>query len=109
MTSDPLNIESWGHLAACAGVDPELFYPGRGEDTQPAKTVCASCPVRARCLLHAIATTERWGVWGCASERERRQLRGRITRERRTRGNSLTWWRLRTAAELEAGVLEEAG
>lgn len=61
--------------ARCAGLDPELFHPGRGESTTPAKEVCRGCPVRTACLDYALDNRERYGVWGGLSERERRRLR----------------------------------
>ena len=61
--------------AACKGLDPRLFFPERGESTAEAKAVCAACPVRADCLDWAIATTQKWGIWGGTSERERHRLR----------------------------------
>ena len=59
---------------ACAGVDPELFYPDRGESTQEPKGVCGGCKLRTGCLEYAIANRERYGVWGGTSQRERRAL-----------------------------------
>jgi len=44
-----------------------------------AKEVCAGCGVRAACLEHALSSREKAGVWGGATERERR----RIIRQRR--------------------------
>jgi WhiB family redox-sensing transcriptional regulator len=41
--------------------------------------VCASCDVRVACLEHALSIREKQGVWGGATERERR----RIIRQRR--------------------------
>lgn len=60
--------------AACAGLDPDLFHPGRGENATPAKTVCRACPVQADCLAWALANHEHHGIWGGRSERERRRL-----------------------------------
>jgi len=68
---------SWRELAACRTADPELFFPiGRtgpaiGE-IQRAKAVCASCPVRERCLTFALDTHQDFGVWGGLDEDERR-------------------------------------
>lgn len=61
--------------AACRGLDAELFYPGRGESTRPAKSVCRDCPVKAECLEFALVNHEGHGIWGGVSERERRRLR----------------------------------
>lgn len=74
----------WTDYAACAGVDPELFFPGRGESLRPARAVCARCVVRAQCLEHAITNEEHHGVWGGTSERERRRIRRQRGLIRRT-------------------------
>jgi hypothetical protein len=49
---------------ACAGADPELFFPLPGQSSDPAKAICAGCRVRAACLARARANGERYGVWG---------------------------------------------
>ena len=71
--------QQWRSKAACQGLDPEIFYPLDDEDTDEAKAVCATCPVRESCLEHALGYREKEGVWGGATERERR----RIIRQRR--------------------------
>jgi len=73
------SVASWRKRAACQGIDPETFYPVSDEDAEEAKVICAVCPVRQACLEHALASREREGVWGGATERERR----RILRQRR--------------------------
>ena len=60
--------------ALCAEIDPELWFPEKGQPNRPAKQVCASCPVRTACLQYALEHSERFGVWGGLSERERRRL-----------------------------------
>ena len=70
---------TWRNRAACRGVDPDVFYPVSDEETEVAKAICAQCPVREACLEYALANRERDGVWGGATERERR----RIIRHRR--------------------------
>jgi WhiB family redox-sensing transcriptional regulator len=57
------------------GVDPELFFPERGSSTREAKEVCRGCVVRVECLEFAIANSEKFGIWGGMSERERRRVR----------------------------------
>ena len=56
-----------------------MFYPVSDEEAEAAKAVCATCPVRQSCLEYALANRERDGVWGGATERERR----RMVRQRR--------------------------
>ena len=79
--SEPLlsNSSSWRDQAACRGLDPEVFYPVNEEEEAAAKSICAECTVRQTCLEHAITHREKEGIWGGATERERR----RIIRQRR--------------------------
>lgn len=66
-------------LGACRGLDASIFYPDREDDADAAKRVCAECGVRQACLEYALAEREKAGVWGGATERDRR----RILRQRR--------------------------
>lgn len=65
---------SWRDRAACRGIDPDIFYPVSDEDADAAKGICSACPVREACLEYALANRERDGVWGGATERERRRM-----------------------------------
>jgi WhiB family redox-sensing transcriptional regulator len=65
---------TWRDRAACRGLDPDIFYPVSDDDAEPAKEICAVCPVREACLEYALANRERDGVWGGATERERRRM-----------------------------------
>ena len=71
--------QSWRDHAACRGVDPGIFYPSSDEEADQAKAICNQCSVRQACLEHALLIREKEGVWGGATERERR----RIIRQRR--------------------------
>lgn len=73
----------WRSKAACQGLDPAIFYPSSEDDLDaaPAKAVCAECAVREACLEYALAVREKDGVWGGATERERRRM---IRQRRRT-------------------------
>jgi WhiB family redox-sensing transcriptional regulator len=71
--------QTWRQHAACRGLDPLIFYPATEEEAADAKAVCDACSVREACLEHALAVREKEGVWGGATERERR----RIIRQRR--------------------------
>jgi WhiB family redox-sensing transcriptional regulator len=62
---------AWKNEGNCVGVDPDLFFPDRGEATREAKQVCAGCPVKRRCLEYALDAGEKFGVWGGKSERRR--------------------------------------
>ncbi|MBV8560432.1 MAG: WhiB family transcriptional regulator [Acidimicrobiia bacterium] len=65
---------SWRRKGACRGLDPAIFYPASEEDAEESKAVCATCPVREPCLEWALANREHDGVWGGATERERRRM-----------------------------------
>lgn len=66
---------TWMSAARCRGLDVRLFFPDSGQHAGPAQRVCASCPVRATCLEYALDAGEAWGVWGGATEDERRAMR----------------------------------
>ena len=67
--------DGWRARAACRGHDVRVFYPDSEKGSAAALRVCASCPVRAACLEHALAAGERHGVWGGKTEDERRAIR----------------------------------
>ena len=77
----------WQDVSACKGMDPTLFFGPEHPETvkekrdreEAAKAVCDTCPVKQACLEYALTNRERDGVWGGATERERR----RIIRQRR--------------------------
>lgn len=59
----------------CAQTDPEAFHPDKGTPSTPAQAVCRRCPVEADCLEYALATDQRFGVWGGTTARERHAMR----------------------------------
>lgn len=75
---DLLGVESpdWFAEAECRGAPQHIFYPSRGEPSDRAKAICARCPVSVECLAYALDHGEQIGVWGGASEHERRSMRG---------------------------------
>ena len=66
--------EPWMADAACAQVDPELWFPELGSSGIRAKRICAQCPVAAECREFALEHRET-GIWGGTSERERLEMR----------------------------------
>lgn len=74
---------AWQAEAACRGVDPDLFFPEKGESLEPARAVCAKCAVREECLEYSLDGSEKHGVWASTSERQRRTMRAARHRERR--------------------------
>ena len=71
----------WRELGACRGLDAAMFYPDDDDLALEAKSVCAGCDVRIACLEHALQAREKAGIWGGATERERRRM---IRQRRRT-------------------------
>lgn len=70
---------AWRVRGACKGLEAAIFYPISEEEAELAKSVCSDCSVREGCLEYALTQRERDGVWGGATEKERR----RILRQRR--------------------------
>ena len=66
---------AWQDLANCRGANPDFFFPERGASTRTAKGICRECTVQADCLEFAIVSSEKFGIWGGLSERERRKIR----------------------------------
>ena len=66
--------QTWRDLALCREVDPELFFPEKGEPGAEAKKVCARCEVRTACLTEALECREAYGVWGGLGARQRTVL-----------------------------------
>jgi len=82
MRMQALVEEDWMLAASCRG-RPDLFFAPDDSETRSerrrreaaAKSVCARCPVRIECLMDALESDERFGIWGGLTERERRSLR----------------------------------
>ncbi|MFK8022385.1 MAG: WhiB family transcriptional regulator [Ilumatobacter sp.] len=72
----------WWDLGACRGLEASIFYPEDEAEALSAKNVCSGCAVQAACLDHALTSREKAGVWGGATEKDRR----RIIRQRRRSG-----------------------
>ena len=69
----------WLDRAACRHHDPDLFFPisaiGPGHvQTERAKQICRTCPVRTPCRDWAMSRAIPYGVWGGLSERDRSSL-----------------------------------
>ena len=66
---------SWRDQAACRGMNPDMFFPARGEHVRNAVAVCATCPVAADCLECAVAEPETVGVWAGTTSPDRAAIR----------------------------------
>lgn len=65
----------WMADANCLGLDPDIFFPARGEVAAQVKTICRECDVQSECLAYALNNGEKHGIWGGMSERDRRKIR----------------------------------
>ncbi|EHN74513.1 regulatory protein [Streptomyces coelicoflavus ZG0656] len=82
-------MDNWREHAACRTEDPDLFFPigttgPAALQTEQAKAVCRTCPVREQCLRWALDTGQTLGVWGGTSELERRAVKRREAVRRRS-------------------------
>lgn len=69
-----LNLDGpWKFEAACVG-SPVDFFATSARSVARAKSICASCPVRIPCLVDALESNERYGVWGGLTVEERDEL-----------------------------------
>lgn len=79
----------WHERANCLGMPTEDFFgvsdeEGRGTITlvqlRKAKRICNACDVFSTCLMTALKTREKFGVWGGTSGRTRARIWGMIDR-----------------------------
>lgn len=95
----------WKALGACREYDAERWFaPSDSIDGKAARDICLhQCGVREQCAEYALATPERWGIWGGLSESERNKL----LREHRqaTAGKSRQGRYTRLTAGDVAGIL----
>lgn len=65
---------TWMAHGNCNNHPPSVFFPSDGVGVEIAKEICSSCPVKEPCLEYALAQRVDHGVWGGASERQRRRI-----------------------------------
>jgi WhiB family redox-sensing transcriptional regulator len=68
---------NWMNDGKCRELAPEVFFPSDGVGVDVARRICSDCPVKAPCLEYALYNRIQHGVWGGASERERRRIAAR--------------------------------
>jgi len=72
----------WMARGNCRSEAPSVFFPSDGVGVDFARRICADCPVKSPCLEYALRNGIDHGVWGGASERERRRIARRRRLER---------------------------
>ncbi len=70
----------WQEFARCKEMDPDLFFPTGTTgpallQIEAAQAICRKCLVREECLWYALDTNTEYGIWGGATEEERRYMR----------------------------------
>jgi WhiB family redox-sensing transcriptional regulator len=64
----------WQTDAACAGTDPEAFFPAKGSvPPRAALRTCAGCPARRKCLAMALRFNLD-GIWAGTNPGDRDEL-----------------------------------
>lgn len=71
----------WQEEGACIDIETNTFFLEhnlRGKEKlkkeKEAVSICNTCPVKMKCLEHALNTPEIYGVWGGMTEEERHAL-----------------------------------
>lgn len=65
---------AWMVKGNCRDEPPSRFFPSDGVGVEVAQRICDGCPVKSPCLEYALEQRVDHGVWGGASERERRRI-----------------------------------
>lgn len=65
-THRPGSREPWQLEAACAGTDPEQFFPEGKKVPPEVAQVCQACPVQRECRRAAESNNEEFGIWAGA-------------------------------------------
>lgn len=71
---------NWAEHAACAGTDPEVFFPRPGRHCyEEARRICNRCPVRRACLESILLVESggkhwRHGMFGGTTPHERASM-----------------------------------
>lgn len=74
MAIRPEVFEDWQEQANCKGENPDVMFPQDAPSFRAAKILCSQCVVRVACLEYALINKIEHGIWGGASERERRRM-----------------------------------
>lgn len=80
------------------------FKDPRTPAARTARSVCASCPVQARCLAAALLYGEEYGIWGGLDPEQRAALDRRLQRGETLRGVVTSALALRVMRDLDEAV-----
>jgi WhiB family redox-sensing transcriptional regulator len=71
MNATPTTDDSWMTEGECYRSSNSVFF----DDPVQAKAICDTCAVQDLCLGYALTMHEKDGMWGGATERQRRRMR----------------------------------
>lgn len=72
-------IDNLVNTVPCRQGNADEWFSKSVQMINRAKRACQGCPVREACLRAALDMDDRNGVWGGLDERERRELKRRLT------------------------------
>lgn len=81
-SASQLRRSRWQDQGACANRDTAAWFV-RSESSrsgEPAKQICAACPVRRDCLAASLVFGEKYGVWGGVNRHQRNVLSQKLRR-----------------------------
>lgn len=74
-------MNDWTESAPCREIDPDLWFPERGQNPHPlVKATCARCKFRDPCLEIALSIDSGsvYGVWGGLTTSQIRRFRKQL-------------------------------
>ncbi len=74
MAAPILEERPWAVFAACRDREADVFFGTNRDSERAALGICAICAVCDECLDFALETRERFGVWGGATEKQRKRM-----------------------------------
>jgi len=71
-------VTPWMDEAYCADFPIEWWYPSENGGSTPenrdAISICKQCPVQTECLEFALATDDRYGIFGGTTPQQRYEI-----------------------------------
>ena len=59
-----MDLADWAYLGACAGKNPEWWFPTSPLDVFRAVDICNVCDVKRECFAYAVESKQQYGIWG---------------------------------------------
>lgn len=80
ISTSSYRLGEWRDWANCQDLDPELFFPDRGdkETAKEVRSICLECPVRLECLSYSLEVGANNGIWGGAATKVRARIKRKL-------------------------------